>query len=120
MVGVGAQLISGSSKPSQHKGAAAKHDEQIADFNDALSHMTDVMENQNLIFHVPVPPPIDEVTLTCTWVIQAIQDDASGYFSMEEKEKIIHYLVNNPSAVASYEVLNDELRQLWLHTVVDG
>ena len=27
-----------------------------------FSHMMDVMENQNLIFQVPVPPPIDEVT----------------------------------------------------------
>ena len=113
-------MISGSSKPSQHKEAAAKHDEQIADFNDALSRMTDVMENQNLIFQVPVPPPIDEVALTRTRVIQAIQDDTSGYFSVEEKGKIIHYLINNPSAVASYEVLNDELRRLWLRTVVDG
>ena len=38
----------------------------------------------------------------------------------KRRGKIIHYLVNNPSAVASYEVLNDELRRLWLHTVVDG
>ena len=78
------------------------------------------MENQNLIFQVPVPPPIDEVALTCTRVIQAIQDDTSGYFSVEEKGKIIHYLINNPSAVASYEVLNDELHWSWLRTVVDG
>ena len=113
-------MISGSSKPSQHKGAAAKRDEQIADFNDTLSRMTDVMENQNLIFQVPVPPPIDEVALTRTRVIQAIQDNASGYFSVEEKGKIIHYLINNPSAVASYEVLNDEFRWSWLCTVVDG
>ena len=113
-------MISGSSKPSQHKGVATKCNEQIADFNDALSHMTDVMENQNLIFQVPVPPPIDEVALTRTRVIQAIQDNALGYFSVEEKGKIIHYLINNPSAVASYEVLNDELRRSWLRTVVDG
>ena len=69
----------------------------------------DIMENQNLIVQVPVPPPIDEAALTHTWVIQAIQDDVLGYFSMEEKEKIIYYIINNPSAATSYEVLNDKL-----------
>ena len=119
-VGAGAHSVGGSSKPSQCKGAGSKHAEQLADFNDALSRMTDIMENQNLIFQVPVPPPIDEAALTCTCVIQAIQDDTSGYFSMEEKGKIIHYIIKNPSAAASYEVLNDKLHQLWLHTVVDS
>ena len=108
-----APSVGGSSNPSQCKGAGPKHTEQLANFNDALSHMTDVMENQNLIFQVPVP------ALTHTWVFQVIQDDASGYFSMEEKGKIIHYIINNPSA-ATYEALNDELHQSWLHTVVDG
>ena len=64
-------------------------------------------------------PPINEATLTHTQVIQAIQDNASGYFNMEEKGKIIHYIINNPSAATSYEVPNDELCQLWLYTVVD-
>ena len=50
----------------------------------------DVMENQNLIFQVPIPQSIDEAALTCTQDIQAIQDDASGYFSMEVKGKIIN------------------------------
>ena len=82
--------------------------------------MTDIIENQNLIFQVPVPSPIDEAALTQTWVIQAIQDDVLGYFSMKEKGKIIHHIINNPSATASYEVLNDELCWSWLCTVVDG
>ena len=80
----------------------------------------DIMENQNLIFQVPVPPPIDKATLTHTQIIQAIQDDALGYFSTEGKGKIIHYIINNPSAATSYEVLNDKLHGLWLHTVIDG
>ena len=106
--------------PLNAKEMAPNHAEQLADFNVTLSHMTDFMENQNLIFQVPVPAPINEAALTQTWVIQVIQDDVLGYFSMEEKGKIIHYIINNPSVATSYEVLNDELCWSWLHTVIDG
>ena len=82
--------------------------------------MMDIMENQNLIFQVPVPQSINKATLTHTWVIQAIQENVLGYFWMEEKGKIINHIINNPSAAASYGVLNDKLCWSWLCTVVDG
>ena len=76
-----------------------------------LDRMTDVMENQNLLYKVPV---VDEVAVSRRRVITAIQADDSGYYSMEEKAEIINYIVTNTAAAATYELLDEELRRAWL------
>ena len=76
-----------------------------------LDRMTDVMENQNLLYKVPV---VDEVAVSCHRIITAIQADDSGYYSMEEKAEIINYIVTNTAAAATYELLDKELRRAWL------
>ena len=77
-----------------------------------LDHMTDVMENQNLLYKVPV---VNEVAVSHCRVITAIQANDSGYYSMEEKAEIINYIVTNTATAATYELLDKELHRAWLH-----
>ena len=76
-----------------------------------LDHMTNVMENQNLLYKVPA---VDEVAVSCCCIITAIQANNLGYYSMEEKAEIINYIVTNTAAAATYELLDEELRRAWL------
>ena len=48
-------------KPSQCKSSHTDINHQIAGFTETLDHMTDAMEMQNLIFQVPIPPPVDQI-----------------------------------------------------------
>ena len=73
--------------------------------------MTDVMENQNLLYQVPV---VNEVTVTHCHIITAIQANNSGYYSMKEKAEIINYIITNTTAAATYKLLDEELHQAWL------
>jgi hypothetical protein len=107
-----------SLRPPSRKGKGPAS--QLSDFNVALDRMSDVMENQNLLFQVPLPRPADEAAQTRTRVIKAIQDDPSGLFTIQEKGRLINHVINNPSAAASYEVLNDDVRGFWLRSILDG
>ena len=112
----------GLGKPSRQRGTSSKVDAQIANFNNALDHMTSVMENQNLIFQVPVPAPVDQVAEAHSCVIKSIQNDMSGSFTLEERGKIISYVITNPATATTYEQLlsDDELRLAWLRTTLSG
>ena len=74
------------------------------------------MEMQNLIFQVPIPPPVDQVTQAHSHIIAAIQQDMSGTFTTEERRKIINYIITNPTAATTYEQLTDDghLLRAWL------
>ena len=72
-----------------------------------LDHMTDMMENQNLLYQVPV---VDEVTVTHCHVITAIQA-----IILWEKAEIINYIITNTTTAATYELLDEELCPAWLH-----
>ena len=78
-----------------------------------LDRMTDMMENQNLLYKVPV---VNEVAVFHHCVITAIQANDSGYYSMEEKEKKLstNYIITNTATAATYELLDKELHQAWL------
>ena len=65
----------------------------------------DAMETQNLIFQVPIPPPVDQVTQAHSCIISAIQQDMSGMFMTEERGKIINYIITNPATATTYEQL---------------
>ena len=80
--------------------------EEIAAMGSILDCMTDVMENQNLLYKVPV---VDEVGVSRHRVITAIQAGDLGYYSMEEKAEIINYIVTNTATAATYELLDEEL-----------
>ena len=112
----------GLGKPSRQRGTSLKVDAQIANFNNALDRMTSVMENQNLIFQVPVPAPVDQVAKACSRIIKSIQNDTSGSFTLEERGKIISYVITNPAAATTYEQLlsDDELHLAWLRTTLLG
>ena len=75
---------------------------------ETLDHMTDAMEMQNLIFQVPIPPPVDQVAQAHSHAITAIQQDMSGTFTTEERGKIINYIITNPAAATAYEQLTDD------------
>ena len=74
------------------------------------------MENQNLIFQVSVPVPVDQVAEAHPCIIKSIQNNTSGAFTLEERGKIISYVITNPAAAATYEQLlsDDELSTLLL------
>ena len=82
--------------------------------------MMDAMEMQNLIFQVPIPPPVDQVAQARSRIITAIQQDVSGTFTTEERGKIINYIITNPAATTTYEQLTDDghLLHAWLSTVM--
>ena len=65
--------------------------------------MMDAMEMQNLIFQVPIPPPVNQVTQACYHIITAIQQDMSGTFMTEERGKIINYIIINLTIAITYE-----------------
>ena len=71
-------------KPSQCKSSHADINHQIAEFMEILDCMMDTMEMQNLIFQVPIPPPVDQVAQAHSCIIAAIQRDMSGTFTTEE------------------------------------
>ena len=109
-------------KPSQRKSSRADVNHQIAEFTETLDRMTDAMETQNLIFQVPIPPPVDQATQACSRVIAAIQQDVSGTFTTEERGKIINYIITNPAAATTYEQLADDghLLRAWLSTALSN
>ena len=88
-------------KPSQCKSSHADINHQIAKFMETLDHMTDTMEMQNLIFQVPIPPPVDQVAQAHSRIITAIQQGVSGTFTTEERGKIINYIITNPTAATT-------------------
>ena len=118
----GCSLSMGLGKPSRQRGTSSKVDTQIDNFNNTLDSMTSVMENQNLIFQVPVPAPVDQVAEAHSRIIKSIQNDTSGSFTLEERGKIISYVITNPAAATTYEQLlsDDELCLAWLHTTLSG
>ena len=75
---------------------------------ETLDCMTDAMETQNLIFQVPIPPPVDQVAQAHSCIIAAIQQDMSGTFTTEERGKIINYIITNPATTTTYEQLSDD------------
>ena len=79
------------------------------------------MENQNLIFKVPVPMPVDQVAEACSHIIKLIQNNTLGSFTLESG-KIISYILTNPATATTYEQLVsvDELHLAWLHTTLLG
>ena len=93
-----------------HKEAGIE--EKIIMMGSILDCMTDVMENQYLLYQVPV---VDDVTVTHCYVISAIQADDLDYYSMEEKAEIINYIITNTTTATTYELLDKELHQAWLH-----
>ena len=103
-------------KPSQHKSSRADINHQIAKFMETLDCMMDAMEMKNLIFQVPIPPPVDQVAQACSHIITAIQQDVSGTFTTEERGKIINYIISNPTTATTYEQLSDDghLLHAWL------
>ena len=103
-------------KPSQHNSSHADINHQIAKFMETLDHMMDAMEMQNLIFQVPIPPPVDQVAQARSRIIAAIQQDVSGTFTTEERGKIINYIITNPAAATTYKQLADDghLLHAWL------
>ena len=80
------------------------------------------MGMQNLIFQVPIPPPVDQVAQACSHVIAAIQQDTSGMFTTEERGKIINYIITNPAATTTYKQLSDDghLLHTWLSTALSN
>ena len=104
--GAGAHLAGGSGR--SHKGGTK---DNIVAMGSILDCMTDMMENQNLLYQVPV---VDEVTVTHHHVKTAIQADNLDYYSMEEKAEIINYIITNTTA-ATYKLLDEELHRAWLH-----
>ena len=84
--------------------------------------MTRVMENQNLTFQVPVPVPVDQVAEAHSHIIKSIQNNTLGTFTLEERGKIISYVISNPAAATTYKQLlfDDELHLAWLHTSLSG
>ena len=75
---------------------------------ETLDHMMDAMETQNLIFQVPIPPPVDQVAQARSRIIATIQQDMSGTLTTEERGKIINYIITNPAATTAYEQLVDD------------
>ena len=80
------------------------------------------MENQNLIFQVPVPVPVDQVAEAHSHIIRSIQNDTLGSFILEERGMIISYVITNHATATTYEQLlsNDELHLTWLRTTLSG
>ena len=101
----GCSVSIGLGKPSRQRGTSLKANTQLANFNDTLDHMTSVMENQNLIFQVPVPVPVDQVAKAHSHVLKSIQNNMSGAFALEERGKIISDVISNPAAATTYEQL---------------
>ena len=88
---------------------------QLAHFNDALGHMLDVMENQNLLFKAPVADPTNGLNLAHMHVA-SIQADQLGNFTIEEKKRTIQYVLSSPTTAQAYEVLeHNEVLHAWLH-----
>ena len=89
---------------------------------ETLDCMMDAMEMQNLIFQVPIPPPVDQVAQARSCIIAAIQQDMSGTFTTEERGKIINYIITNPTTATTYEQLSDDGHPLhtWLSTALSN
>ena len=74
------------------------------------------MENQNLLFKVPVVDPANELNQACMHIIASRQTDQSGYFTIEEKGKVIKHILKSPTTTQEYEVLeDDDILHAWLH-----
>ena len=83
--------------------------------------MLDIMETSNLIMSAPVKvaAPTDEVLQAHQHVLAAIEQDAS--FTIEEKGRIISYIITNPTAALSYDhIHNDDIRHAWLRNAALG
>ena len=83
--------------------------------------MSDIMETSNLIMSAPVKvaAPTDEVLQAHQHVLAAIEQDAS--FTIEEKGRIISYIITNPTAALSYDhIHNDDIRHAWLRNAALG
>lgn len=98
------------------RSCSKKHDLKAAEYinllNGSVECMTNVMENSNLLFLALISAPADEA---CNCIVAAIQADKSNHFSVEEKGCIIGYIITNPAAMATYEVISDiELHCTWL------
>ena len=77
----------------------------------------DIVEIQNLIFQVPIPPPVDQITQAHSCLIIAIWQDMSGMFMIEERGEIINYITTSPLLpLHTYEQLSDDryLLHAWL------
>lgn len=87
----------------------------MSELKEAINHMLDIMETSNLVMSAPVKvaAPTDEVLQARQRVLTAIKQDAS--FTIEEKGRIISYIITNPAATSSYDhIHNDDIRRAWL------
>lgn len=111
----GSRLAAGK-MPAQRTAAPKGRGGQghLDDFNASVNRMADLMESQNLILQVPVQDPVAQA---CARVVVTIQEDQMGGFTVVEKGKIISYLLTNPSAAQTFEVLtDDDVRYAWLRS----
>ena len=104
--------------PSQRKGVTPNI---VSELKEAINHMSDIMETSNLIMSAPVKvaAPTDEVLQARQRVLAAIEQDTS--FTIEEKGRIISYIITNPTATLSYDhIHNDDIRHAWLRNAALG
>ena len=83
--------------------------------------MSDIMETSNLVMSAPVKvaAPTDEVPQARQCVLAAIEQDA--LFTIEEKGRIISYIITNPAAASSYDhIHNDDIQRAWLRNAALG
>ena len=87
----------------------------VSELKEAINHMSDIMETSNLIMSTPVKvaAPTNEVLQARQRVLAAIEQGA--LFTIEEKGRIISYIITNPAAASSYDhIHNDNIRRAWL------
>ena len=63
-------------KSPPHKNPHSDISNQLAIMDNTPCNMTSAMKTQNLIYKVPIPLPVDQVTEACSCVISAIQQEA--------------------------------------------
>ena len=93
----------------------------MSELKEAINHMLDIMETSNLIMSAPVKvaAPTYEVLQAHQCVLAAIEQDAS--FTIEEKGRIISYIIINPAAASSYDhIHNDDIWRAWLRNAALG
>ena len=74
------------------------------------------MMNQNLLFKAPVVDPTNELNQAHMHIIASIQADQLGYFTIEEKGKVIQHILKSPTTAQAYKVLEDnDILHAWLH-----
>lgn len=77
--------------------------------------MNDLMESQNLVLQAPMQAPVDKVASAHACVLVAIQQDTLGEFTVEEKGKLVAYILTNAAAAAAYKhISDDDICNSWL------